>query len=531
MTTTETATDIGAATAPAATRREWLGLAVLALPTLLISVDVSVLYVALPSLSRELGAGGTQQLWILDAYSFLLAGLLVTMGGLADRIGSRRLLLVGGTAFGVVSALAAYSQSAEMLIVGRALLGVAGATVMPSTMSLIRHMFRRPEQMGQAISIWLACFMGGMTAGPIVGGALLERFWWGSAFLMGVPVMVLLVVLAPRFLPDPRPTGAGGHALPDAVSVVLSLMTLLPGVYGLKEVARGEHLDTAAIGLVVAAVAGTAFVRRQRWLADPLVDLALFASRRFTVGLGTFLVTGVVMAGVSYAAALYLQGVLGLSPLAVGAWLVPQNLVMLAGTLLAPRLDGRHGTVPLVVGGLVVAGAGLLLLGLLDRDALGLHLAAMVLAAAGVSVPMALVMNLIMAATPPERAGSAASLVETSGELGIALGVATLGSLVSAVYRFVLPGQLPEGTPDATASLLGEGITAAPAAAAQSPDLAAAMIVAAEAAFTRGYTVVGALGGLALLATAVVVQRVLGGQSAEQVDESSVLSGGSEAPR
>ena len=388
---------------PAATRRDWVGLAVLTLPTLLISIDVSVLYVALPSLSRDLHASATEQLWILDIYSFMLAGLLVTMGGLADRIGSRRLLLVGGAAFGAVSVLAAFSQSAEMLILSRALLGVAGATIMPSTMAMIRHMFARPEQMGQAISIWLACFMGGMTVGPVIGGALLERFWWGAAFLMGVPVMVLLVVLAPRLLPDVRPA-EGGHALPDAASVALSLVTLLPGVYGLKEIARGEHLATALLGLAVAGVAGTVVVRRQRRLADPLVDLTLFADRRFTTGLATFLVTGVVMAGVSFAAALYLQGVLGLSPTAVGAWMVPQSLVMLAGTLLAPRLDQRFDTVALVTGGLAVAGVGLLMLGLLDRDALALHLVAMVVAAGGVSVPMSLVVNLIMGSTPPERA-------------------------------------------------------------------------------------------------------------------------------
>jgi len=504
-----TATSTDTSTPPAATRREWIGLAVLTLPTLLISIDVSVLYVALPTLSRELGATSTQQLWILDIYSFLLAGLLVTMGGLADRIGSRRLLLVGGTAFGAVSVLAAYSQSPEMLIAARALLGVAGATLMPSTMALIRHMFPRPEQMGQAISIWLACFMGGMTAGPIVGGALLERFWWGSAFLVGVPVMALLVLVAPRLLPDsPR---SGGHALPDPASVVLSLVTLLPGVYGLKELARGEHVTGAVLGLVVAVVAGTVFVRRQRRLADPLVDLALFENRRFTVGLATFLVTGVVMAGVSYAAAIYLQSVVGLSPLHVGAWLVPQNLVMLAGTLLAPRLDLRFDTVRLVVGGLMVAGSGLLLLGLLDTDSLGLHLVAMVLAAGGVSVPMSLVMNLIMGATPPERAGSAASLAETCGELGIALGVATLGTLVTAIYRGLLPGVLPSGTSSASAEVAVEGVSSAPAAAAHSPELASQIVYAAQSAFTDGYNVVGVLGGLALIVTAVAARRVLGG--------------------
>ncbi len=501
-------------TSTLATKREWIGLAVLALPTLLLSLDVSVLYLALPKLSADLGATSTQQLWILDIYSFLLAGMLVTMGGLADRIGSRRLLLVGGTAFGAVSVLAAYAQSPEMLIAARALLGVAGATLMPSTMALIRHMFPRPEQMGQAISIWLACFMGGMTAGPIVGGALLERFWWGSAFLIGVPVMALLVVLAPRLLPDIRPA-AEGHSLPDAVSVALSMVTLLPGVYGLKEIARGEHVGPAALGILVAAVAGTAFVRRQRRLADPLVDLTLFSDRRFTTGLATFLVTGVVMAGVSFAAALYLQGVLGLSPTAVGAWMVPQSLVMLAGTLLAPRLDRRYDTVALVVGGLAVAGAGLLLLGLLGTDTLGLHLVAMVVAAAGVSVPMSLVVNVIMGATPPERAGSAGSLMETCGELGIALGVATLGTLVAALYRLELPGRLPAGTSRETATAVSEGVTAAPAAGAGSPDLAGQVVAAAQSAFTDAYNVIGLIGGLALITSAVVAHRVLAPATAE----------------
>lgn len=503
MTSTSTSTDGGISTdARPDGRRAWIGLAVLALPTLLISIDVSVLYVALPSLSRDLGASGVEQLWILDIYSFLLAGLLVTMGGLADRLGSRRMLLGGGAAFGVLSVVAAYSTSPEMLIAARALLGVAGATLMPATMALIRHLFPEPERMAVAISVWLACFMGGMTAGPIVGGLLMERFWWGSAFLVGVPVMVLLVAVGPRLLPE-QPRAAGGR-LPDAASVVLSLATLLPLVYGLKEVARGHAGVAAALAVVVGLGAGAAFCRRQRRLADPLVDLALFSDRRFTVGLTTFLLTGVVMAGVSFASALYLQSVLGLSPLHVGLWLLPQNLVMLAGTLLAPRLDQRLDTVGLVWGGLVVAGAGLLLIGVVDTDALGLQVTAMVLASAGVSVPMSLVMNLIMGAAPPERAGSAASLAETCGELGIALGVATLGSLLTLVYRGALPGLLPGGTSDAAAEAAGEGIS--PASAVSSP----AVLDAARVAFTEGFNVVGVAGGLTLLVAALAARRVLG---------------------
>lgn len=494
-----------------AARRAWIGLAVLALPTLLISIDVSVLYVALPSLSSDLGANGVQQLWILDIYSFLLAGLLVTMGGLADRIGSRRLLLVGGTAFGAISVVAAFSTSPEMLIACRALLGVAGATLMPSTMALIRHMFPEPAKMAVAISVWFSCFMGGMTAGPIVGGFLMEHFGWGSAFLMGVPVMALLVAVAPRLLPD-QPRAAGG-ALPDAASVALSLATLLPVVYGLKEIARGHGGGLAGLAVVVGITAGVVFCRRQRRLADPLVDLALFENRRFTVGLATFLVTGVVMAGTSFASALYLQDVLGLSPAHVGLWLVPQNLVMLAGTLLAPRLDQRFDTAALVWGGLVVAGAGLLLLGAVDTRALDIHVVAMVLAAGGVSVPMSLVMNLIMAATPPERAGSAASLAETCAELGIALGVATLGSLVTAIYRAALPDLLPADATAAAARTAGEGISAASVVSAPG------VLDAARLAFTEGFNVVGVAGGVTLLVAALMVRRVLGrrGPGAQRV--------------
>src|SRR5690242_6635957 len=218
-----------------ATRREWTGLAVLALPTLLLSLDVSVLYLALPKLSASLGADSTQQLWILDIYSFMLAGFLVTMGTLGDRIGRRRLLLIGGTAFGAASVLAAYSTSPGMLIATRAVLGVAGATLAPSTMALIRNMFRDPRQMGVAIGVWFSCFMGGMALGPLVGGLLLDHFWWGSAFLLGVPVMLLLVAVGPWLLPEYRDENAGKL---DLVSVALSLAAILPVIYGLKALAR-----------------------------------------------------------------------------------------------------------------------------------------------------------------------------------------------------------------------------------------------------------------------------------------------------
>jgi DHA2 family multidrug resistance protein-like MFS transporter len=208
-------------------RREWIGLAVLALPTLLVSIDVSVLFLALPHLSEDLGADSTEQLWITDIYGFMTAGFLVTMGTLGDRIGRRRLLLIGGTLFGLASLLAAFSASPEMLIAARALMGIAGATLLPSTLALISNMFRDPKQMGMAIAVWGTCFMAGIALGPVVGGAMLDAFWWGSVFLLAVPVMAVLLVAAPLFLPEFSDPDAGRL---DLVSVALSLVTILPAI-------------------------------------------------------------------------------------------------------------------------------------------------------------------------------------------------------------------------------------------------------------------------------------------------------------
>ena len=303
--------------APPATtgRRAWIGLAVLALPTLLLSLDMSVLYLALPALSADLGLGPTAQLWAMDVYGFMIAGFLVTMGTLGDRIGRRRLLLIGAAAFGVASVIAAFSNGPAMLIASRALLGVAGATLMPSTLGLIRTMFPDPRARGTAIAIWMSCFMGGMTIGPLIGGVLLEAFWWGAAFLMGVPVMALLLVLGPVLLPESRDTGAGRL---DLVSVALSLGAVLAVVHGLKSLAATGPEPGALASLVVGLAVGALFVRRQLRLDDPLLDLRLFRHRApagvLAIGLGG----GVVMAGTFLLLTLYLQLVAGLSVLTVG---------------------------------------------------------------------------------------------------------------------------------------------------------------------------------------------------------------------
>src|SRR5688572_24690959 len=253
--------------------KEWIGLAVLTLPCLLVSMDLTVLYLAVPHLTADLKPSAAQLLWIVDIYGFLIAGSLITMGAVGDRIGRRRLLLIGAAAFGVASVLAAYARTPEMLIAARAALGVAGATLMPSTMALIRNMFPDPRQMGQAIGLWFACFMGGMTLGPLVGGVLLESFWWGSAFLLGVPFMVLLLVAGPRLLPEYRDPNV---TRPDLTSVALSLAAILPLVFGLKSLARDGWAMLPLAAIAAGAVVGAMFLRRQGRLANPLLDLRLF---------------------------------------------------------------------------------------------------------------------------------------------------------------------------------------------------------------------------------------------------------------
>ena len=484
-----------------ATRREWLGLAVLALPTLLLSVDISVLYLALPQLSIDLGADSTQQLWILDIYSFMLAGFLVTMGTLGDRIGRRRLLLIGAAAFGVTSVLAAYSTSPVMLIAARALLGISGATLMPSTMALIRNMFRDPKQMAAAIGIWFSCFMGGMTVGPLVGGALLSTFWWGSAFLLGVPFMALLLVIGPVLLPEYR-DGTAGRL--DLTSVALSLGAILPVIYGLKEIARNGWGAAPTAAVVAGVLIGAVFVRRQRRLTSPLLDLGLFANPSFRRALATMLALGVVMAGVTLMSTLYLQAVRGLSPLQAGLWLVPQNIAMAAGSMAAPALARRIRPAHLMAAGLLVAGFGLLVQTHTDAGGVAAVVVGLVLAGVGISPTMALSMNLILGSAPPEKAGSAASISETSGEFGVAAGVAALGSLATVAYRSHLA--VPAATPTAAGDAARQGITQATIAAQHLPGpLGPDLLDAARTAFTAGLTTVAGVGAAVFIGLAVLV--------------------------
>ncbi|MDL4817169.1 MFS transporter [Actinomadura opuntiae] len=484
-------------------RREWVGLAVLGLPTFLVTMDFSVLYLAVPHLTADLAPSGIQQLWILDIYGFLIAGFLVTMGTIGDRIGRKKLLLIGAAVFGIASVAAAFSTSPAMLIASRALLGVAGAAVMPSVLALVTGMFNDPKQRGRALAIYLTCFMAGLTLGPLVGGVLLAHFWWGSVFLVSVPGIVLLLVFGPFLLPDQKAPQAGGL---DPVSVVLSLAAILPTIYGLKELARHGWQWLPAVALVVGIAAGVVFVRRQQRLEHPLLDLRLFGNRTFSSALTLMLVTSVAGTGTLLLVTLYLQNVTGLTPLAAGLLLVVPNVLLIIGNLGTPLLADHIRPAYLIAGGLLVAGAGYLIFTLADSTSgPAMIVIAMCVVMLGTGPLAALCNHLAMGAVPPDKAGSGASIVQTTNEFGLGLGIATLAMLGTAVYRSNVEGALGDMPPDA-ADAARESIDRAVAAAGHLPaEQGGELLAAARDAFTSGVHVVGIVSavfyaGLAVLA-------------------------------
>lgn len=491
-----------------ATAREWAGLAVLALPVFLLSVDVTALHLALPHLSADLGATGTQQLWILDIYGFLLAGLLITMGSVGDRIGRRRLLMIGAAAFTAASVAAAYAPTAETLIAARALLGIAGATLMPSTMSLLKSMFTDDRQRATALALWMACFTAGAAAGPVIGGLLLEAFWWGSVFLMAVPVMALLLATGPFLLPEFRSPAPGRL---DPLSVVLSLGALLPFIYALKKAAESGWSPALFAALAFAAASGWLFARRQLSMDDPLLDLSLFRMRVFSAGLGSLLAANLVMGGVMLLLIQYLQLVKGLPPSVAGAWLVPFSLASMAASLASPALAGRIGTKPTMLLGLALGATGLVLAAFLGPGTPVVWTATVsAVIALGMTPLGVLVMTEVMAAAPEERSGSAAAVNETFGEMGVSLGVAVMGAVAAAVYRPLMADALPSGIPRDAADPARDSLAGAMAAAESLPSGPAAdLLSAAQSAFMTGFATTTAFGAAAVAAVAVVIARYL----------------------
>jgi DHA2 family multidrug resistance protein-like MFS transporter len=477
-------------------------------------MDLTVLNLAVPQLSADLHPSSSQLLWIVDIYGFLLAGSLITMGTLGDRIGRRRLLLIGAVVFGGASVLTAFSTSAGMLIAARALLGVAAATLAPSTLSLIRNMFVDAGQRRIAIAVWVTSFSAGAAIGPLLGGVLLQRFWWGSVFLLAVPVMMMLVIVGPGLLPEFRNPDAGRL---DLISAALSLASALSVIYGLKQMAQNGVSAVPALAILVGVGVGFAFVRRQLMTSDPVVDLRLFRNRAFSAalvinGLDFFVGFGIVLF-----MSQYLQLVLALSPLDAGFWMIPWALGFIAGSMLTPLMVRLARPAFVMAAGLTVAAVGFSLLTQVSAvSGLAVVVTGSVVFSLGLAPMTTLATDIMIATAPPERSGAAAAISETSSELGGALGIAVLGSIGTAVYRGHLARNLPANVPPDAAVMARDTLGSAVAAAGQlSGQVGTELLDAARQAFTRSFEVTALVSAGFAIATAVMAVVLLRQVSAD----------------
>ncbi|MFG3283682.1 MFS transporter [Streptomyces sp. NPDC048111] len=486
----------------------WLALAVLVLAVLLVAVDATVLGLATPFLSEDLKPTGTQLLWIGDVYSFVIAGLLVSMGSLGDRIGRKRLLLLGAVAFGAVSVLNAYASSPEMMILARALLGVAGATLMPSTLALIRNIFHDPRERSLAVGIWGAAASAGAAVGPVVGGFLLENFWWGSVFLINLPVMAVLVLVGIKLLPESRDPDPGPW---DLISVGLSLVGMVAVVYAVKEAAvEGFRWDILGAGLLgIGALVW--FVRRQRTLASPLLDIRLFHHRGFSGAVLADLLTILGLSGLVFFLSQFLQLVQERSPLQAGLIELPAAVGAVGAGLAAGTIARRASVRSAVAGGLAAVGLALAACVLLGADTNVLSLGvALFVGGLGAGLAFTVTADVILSSVPKEQAGAASAVSETAYELGAALGIALLGSVVTGIYRGF---QAPAGVPADVAAEAHDSLGGAVEAASRLPaDQAQAMLAAARDTFTQGFQAAAAVGAGVLFATALAAWFLLRGQ-------------------
>jgi DHA2 family multidrug resistance protein-like MFS transporter len=496
------------AAAPAkAGRKEWIGLAIIALPCLLYSMDLTVLFLAIPSLTADLAPSATQLLWISDVYGFMVAGSLITMGTLGDRIGRRKLLLWGAGLFGIASVLAAFAPTAETLIAARALLGVAGATVAPSTLSLIRNMFHDEHQRTFAIGIWVTSYSLGGVIGPLLGGIMLEKFWWGSVFLLALPVMLLVLIAGPKLLPEYKDPNAGRM---DIFSAAQSLVAVLSVIYGIKRIAADGVSPIAIVTIVAGLALGTWFVLRQRRLADPFIDLNLFRIRALSASLVTYLLTVFVLFGVGLYTAQYFQLVLGMSPLRAGLWTLPSSAAFIIGSMGSSAVVQRFRPGYVMAGCLLGTALGFVFLTRIDvTNGLPLIVIGTIIYGIAVAPVVTLATDIVVGSAPPEKAGAASAISETSAEFGGALSVAVLGSIGTAVYRtrmddVSIASASPEQLESARATLGG-----ALAAAEQLGPAGSQLTQAAREAFVAGLDIAVTTGLVLILVAAVIAGTAL----------------------
>jgi DHA2 family multidrug resistance protein-like MFS transporter len=505
MTTLDTTRRADNSSARHAGAREWLALAVLMLPVLLTSIDNTVLSFALPQVSTALHPSGEQLLWLVDIYPLMLAGLLVPMGSLGDRFGRRRLLLIGAVGFGVASVCAAYSPNAESLFASRVLLGVFGATLMPSTLSLIRNIFVNRDDRRIAIATWASMFAGGAALGPVVGGWLLEHYWWGSVFFINVPIIIVFIGAAVFLLPESRDPRPGRIDIP---SIGLSLSAMLPTVMGIKQFAEHGFSDVSVTAFAVGILSAVAFVRRQRRIADPMIDLALFSDRIFTGAIVANLLSLMGYAGFVFFAAQFLQIGMGLSPLAAATALLPGLVVTVLAGFAAVRLVRFIPARVLIAASFVMSALGYAIASFVGTPSTGSIMLAFTVLGLGIGLAETLTNDLMLSSVPPFKAGAASAISETAYEVGAVLGTAVLGSVLTSTYRshLTIPATAQWGPSDSSFETYGGTVELA----ISFPTLAGERLMhSAQSAFDLGVQRTSAVAILIALAAAVVAWRTL----------------------
>ncbi|GGH39982.1 MFS transporter [Microbacterium album] len=497
------------ALAPTTTRagwRAWTALVALMLPVLLVSVDNTVLTFALPGIAADLAPTSAQQLWMIDAYSLVLAGLLVTAGSLGDRFGRRRMLLIGASGFGIVSVLAAFAPTAELLIAARAGLGVFGAMLMPSTLSLLRTIFTDRDQRRLALAVWASMFSAGAALGPILGGFILEHFWWGAVFLLAIPMLVPMLILVPLLVPesrDPRPGPV------DLTSVALSMATMVPIVYGIKEIAVHGLSGTTAVLFAAGGGFGWLFVRRQLRLPVPMLDMALFRRPGFSGAVLVNLLSVTALVGFLYFVAQHLQLVVGLAPMIAGVMLLPGMAAMIVGGIGVVPIARRYSPRAVIPAALAFSVAGYVMVAWSGAHELGVLIAAFAVLGVGIGAAETVATELVLTRAEPEKAGAASAVSETAYEVGAVLGTSILGGILTWWYRATL--DVPVGVPEELAFASRETLAGAMHAAETVGGVAGeALRQAAAVAFDGGVVVTSLIGAGLVVVAGVIAATTLG---------------------
>lgn len=488
--------------------RRWLALALLMLPVLLVSIDNNVLTFAIPAITSSLGADGTQVLWMIDIYPLILAGFLVPMGNLGDRIGRRRVLLIGAVGFALVSIAAAYSPTAEALILWRALQAVFGSMLMPATLSLIRNIFVDSKERTVAVAVWASMFSAGAALGPITGGWLLQHFWWGSVFLIAVPLLLPLLVLSHTLIPESKDPKPGPM---DPLSILLIVGALLPITFGIKAAATGEPWFVSVTAVAVGLVLGVLFVRRQLARKMPMLDVRLFQRKAFSGPLIVNMLSLFSLVGFMYFLAQHLQLVAGMSPADAATFMLPGLVVMFASGLAVVPFARRFGRVPLMVTGVLVNMSAYGLLAIMGHTGqLWVVMLSFVLLGLGVGFSETVSNDLALSAVPAAKAGAASAISETAYEVGAVMGTAVLGGLLNAFFAANL--RMPASLSAEQQELAGQTLAGSHDVARQlGGSEGQALLDSAAHAFDTGVSLTAGIAAVLALVVAFGVGRWLRG--------------------